>query len=337
MEVETMMTDYTDIWTLSEIKDGKLHPVSYELLAWGKNLAEKRGSNLCAVVLCSQLMDEEMDNLIQHGADVVYVVRHALLQNFLVESHSKVLQHLVETYKPEVFLAAATTQGRTVMPYLSMKLHTGLTADCTGLDIDAENGNLLQTRPAIGGNIMATIKTPLARPQMATVRPKSASPLARKDGRKGRIIEVEVPEECFTSRMIYEQFIPDELQEMAIEDAEVIVAGGSGCKSGENFKLLNELAKKLGGTLGASRPVIDRGWQPYSKQIGLSGKTVSPELYIACGISGAIQHLAGIQTAKHIIAINSDPNAQIFNVADLGIVGDMFEVIPEIVKMLEAD
>lgn len=325
----------SDIWTLSELKNGRLHAVSFELLAWGKGLAEKRGSNLCAVVLCDNLPDEDLNELILHGADIVYVVRHADLEYFLVEVHSKVLQQLVESYAPEVLLASATTQGRTVMPYLSMKLHTGLTADCTGLDIDADTGNLLQTRPAIGGNIMATIKTPEARPQMATVRPKSAAPLPRDENRNGRVIAVDVPPECFTARMKYEQFIPDDAREVAIEDAEVIVSGGSGCKSGDNFKLLDELAERLGGTVGASRPVIDRGWRPYSKQIGLSGKTVSPELYVACGISGAIQHLAGIQTAKHIVAINADPHAQIFNVADLGIVGDMFEIIPAIIKKLD--
>ena len=326
----------SDIWTLSEQKNGRLHAVSFELLAWGKGLAEKRGSNLCAVVLCDNLPDEDLNELILHGADIVYVVRHADLKNFLVEVHSKVLQHLVESYAPEVLLASATTQGRTVMPYLSMKLHTGLTADCTGLDIDAQTGNLLQTRPAIGGNIMATIKTPEARPQMATVRPKSAVPLPADENRTGRVIAVDVPPACFTARMKYEQFIPDDAQEVAIEDAEVIVSGGSGCKSSDNFKLLDKLAERLGGTVGASRPVIDRGWRPYSKQIGLSGKTVSPELYVACGISGAIQHLAGIQTAKHIVAINADPHAQIFNVADLGIVGDMFEIIPAIIKKLDA-
>ena len=176
----------SDIWTLSEQKNGRLHAVSFELLAWGKGLAEKRGSNLCAVVLCDKLPDEDLNELILHGADIVYVVRHADLENFLVEVHSKVLQYLVERYAPEVMLASATTQGRTVMPYLSMKLHTGLTADCTGLDIDAESGNLLQTRPAIGGNIMATIKTPEARPQMATVRPKSAAPLPADESRTGQ-------------------------------------------------------------------------------------------------------------------------------------------------------
>ncbi len=328
--------DYKDIWTLSEQKDGVIHPVSYELLAWGKSLAQKRASNLCAVVLGEDLSDQVLNELIAHGADKVYVVEQAGLDDFLVEPYVAVLHHLVEQYRPEVFIAAATTRGRTVMPYLSIKQHTGLTADCTGLEIDEKTGELLQTRPAIGGNIMATIKTPVTRPQMATVRPKSASPLERDEGRTGTVIQVDVPPGLVTSRMKFEGFIADEAGEMSIEDAEIVVAGGSGCKSAERFDLVDRLAKALGGSVGASRPVIDRGWKPYSKQVGLSGKTISPDLYVACGISGAIQHLAGIQTAKNIIAINTDPNAQIFRVADLGIVGDFFEIAPLLIEKIAA-
>ena len=328
--------EWSDIWTLAEQKNGKLHAVSFELLTRGRALADARGCRLCSVVLGDNIPQAELDELIARGADRVYVVQHPALVHFLVQPYAQALQYLVETYHPEVLIASATTTGRTVMPYLSIKVHAGLTADCTGLEIDPETGDLLQTRPAIGGNIMATIKTPTARPQMATVRPKSSPPAPRDPTRSGEIVPVEVPEELLATQMRYDEFVPDESQGIAIEDAEVIVAGGRGLKKAENFVLIQELAKVLGGSVGASRAAVDRGWQPYPRQIGLSGKTVSPKLYIACGISGAIQHLAGMQTAKNVIAINTDPDAQIFQVADLGIVGDLFDLLPTVIEKLQA-
>lgn len=326
--------EWSDIWTLAEQKNGKLHAVSFELLTWGRALADVRGCRLCSVVLGDSIPTAELDELIARGADRVYVVQHVALAHFLVQPYARVLQHLVETYRPEVLIASATTTGRTVMPYLAIKVHAGLTADCTGLEIDPETGNLLQTRPAIGGNIMATIKTPTARPQMATVRPKSTLPAPRDTTRSGEIVSVDVPEKLLATQMRYEEFVPDTSQGIAIEDAEVIVAGGRGLKKAENFLLVQELAKVLGGSVGASRAAVDRGWQPYPRQIGLSGKTVAPKLYIACGISGAIQHLAGMQTAKNIIAINTDPDAPVFHVADLGIVGDVFDLLPVVIEKL---
>lgn len=328
--------EWTDIWTLAERKDGKLHPVSFELLTRGRKLADARGCRLCAVVLGEAIAPDDPRELILRGADRVYAVAHPRLAHFLVEPYARVLQYLVEMYHPEVLIAAATTTGRTVMPYLSVKLHAGLTADCTGLEIDPESGGLLQIRPAIGGNIMATIRTPTARPQMATVRPKSAPPAPRVEAREGELILIEVPEALLASRAHREAFLPDETQEVAIEEAEIVVSGGRGLKKAENFALVQRLAALLGGSVGASRAAVDRGWQPYPRQVGLSGKTVSPKLYIACGISGAIQHLAGMQTAKNIIAINTDPDAQIFQVADLGIVGDLFDVLPAVIEKLEA-
>jgi electron transfer flavoprotein alpha subunit len=324
---------HADIWTLAEQKNGKIHPVSYELLAWGRSLADQRGSKLCSIVLGKHVSDDELNTLIAQGADTVYTLFRPELEFFLVEPHTQALRFAVEKLEPEVFIAAATTTGRTLMPYLAMKLHTGLTADCTGLAIEPDSGLLLQTRPAIGGNIMATIKTPSARPQMATVRPKSASPLAHDPQRKGTIVRLEIPGEL-TSRACYEGFIPDPTLESSLEEAHVIVAGGRGLKKADNFSLLSNLATALGGCLAASRVPIDLGWQPYSHQVGLSGKTVSPALYVACGISGAIQHLAGIRTAETIVAINRDPDAQIFQVADFGIVGDLFEVIPVVLRKL---
>jgi electron transfer flavoprotein alpha subunit len=328
---------WTDIWTLSEQKAGKLHPVSYELLTRGRALADARGCRLCSAVLGHNVPDADLNELILRGADRVYVVDDPALTRFLVEPYAGALEHLIERYQPEVLIAAATTTGRTVMPYVSMRVDAGLTADCTGLEIDPETGNLLQTRPAIGGNIMATIKTPEARPQMATVRPKSTPQAPRDPSRTGEIVRVDVPSEMLTARMRYERFVPDESQDVAIEDAEVIVAGGRGMKKAENFALLEEVAAALGGSVGASRAAVDRGWQPYARQIGLSGKTVSPKLYVACGISGAIQHLAGMQTAETIIAINEDPEAPIFRVADLSIVGNLFDVLPALVEKLKAE
>ncbi len=331
-----MEKEWTDIWTLAEQKDGQLHPVSFELLTRGRALADVRGCRLCSVVIGGEITDDALEELIMRGADCVYVVQHAKLAHFLIEPYAKVLRYLIETYRPEVLIAAATTTGRTLLPYVSMKVHAGLTADCTGLEIEPETGNLLQTRPAIGGNIMATIKTPDARPQMATVRPKSTPPAPREAKRTGEIVHVALPrDDLLASRMRFEQFIPDASQGGAIEDAEVVVAGGRGVSKSDNFTLLEDLATQLGGAVGASRAAVDRGWQPYPRQVGLSGKTVAPKLYIACGISGAIQHLAGMQTAENIIAINTDPDAAIFHVADLGIVGDVFEVLPRVVDKLQ--
>ena len=328
---------WSDIWTLAESRAGTLHTVSFELLTRGRALADARGCRLCSVVLGDQIAPTELNELILRGADRVYVVEHPALANFLVEPYARTLQHLVETYRPEVLIAAATTMGRTLMPYLSVKVQAGLTADCTGLEIEPETGNLLQTRPAIGGNIMATIKTPTARPQMATVRPRSTPPAPRDPARSGEIVAVDVPEERLASSMRFEQFVPDTSQDVAIESARTIVAGGRGLKKGEHFDLIRQLADLLDGSVGASRATVDRGWQPYPRQIGLSGKTVAPELYIACGISGAIQHLAGMQTAENIIAINADPEAQIFQVADLGIVADLFELLPAVIEKLQEE
>lgn len=324
-----------DIWTLAEIKAGKLHEVSYELLAWGRSLADARACQLCSVVLTDEIDERELAHLFRYGADVVYVLKDPHLSHFLVEPFAQAMVHLIERYQPEVFLAAATTTGRTLMPYVAVKVHAGLTADCTGLQIDPQSGNLLQTRPAIGGNIMATIKTPDARPQMATVRPKSIRLNHHNDPKKGRTVIVDSPGNLGTDRMHFEAFIPDQTEEVAIEEADVIVSGGYGMQNPANFQWLSRLAEPLNGSVGVSRAAVERGWKPYSRQVGLSGKTVAPKLYIACGISGAVQHLAGMQTSENIIAINLDPHAQIFQVADLGIVGDVFEILPALVYKLE--
>lgn len=328
--------EWKDVWTLAEQKGEKLHPVSFELLGRGRSLADERGSRLCAVVLGSKVSSDDLRELIERGADVVYLVDYPQLANFLVEPYARILCLLIESYHPEIMIAAATTTGRTVMPYVSAKIRAGLTADCTGLEIEPGTGLLLQTRPAIGGNILATIKTPSARPQMATVRPKSTRIPERQPDRMGEIKRIELVEDIFASRITFDNYVPDAEGASSIEEADIVIAGGAGVKTVEGFDLINQLAESLHGAVGASRPCVDHGWQPYARQVGLSGKTVSPRLYVACGISGAIQHLAGIQTAESIIAINTDPNAPIFQLADLGIVGNMVDVLPELVEKIKA-
>lgn len=320
-----------DVLILGEVKEREVHPVTYELLAWGKGLAEKLNSNLSVVILGYNL--ERLEEVIYHGADIVYYFEHPSLSIFNVEIYSDVLAPFIKDIKPEIVLAGATTAGRTIMPYLAGRLKTGLTADCTSLDIEEETGLLLQTRPAIGGNVLATIKTPLHKPQMATVRPKGKRPLERDIKRKGKI-EVIKPSINTNSRIERLDFRPRE-EEVSLSDAEVVLSGGKGLKDPQNFSMLFEISKMLGAAVGASRAVVDMGWIGYPHQVGLSGKTVNPKVYIAVGISGAVQHLAGMMNSEYIIAINKDPDAPIFQVADLGIVGDAIEILSALKKKLE--
>jgi electron transfer flavoprotein alpha subunit len=311
-----------------------LRGVSFELLARGRALADKLETKLASVVIGGELSEKTLQELIHRGADEVYYVKDKRLDDFVCETHSNVVVGLVKQYQPHTILAAATSTGRTLMPYVSIGANTGLTADCTDLDIDTESGVLLQTRPAIGGNIMATIKTPNHRPQMATVRPKSMRPLPPDTKREGKIVEVPIEEEWIDSRTEVLGFRPAEDEGVNIEEAEMVVAGGRGLKQGENFKLLRDLAGQLDAAIGASRDAVDRGWISYPHQVGLSGKTISPRLYVACGISGSIQQLAGIKTAETIVAVNNDPEANIHKIADFGVVGDLFEILPRLIERL---
>ena len=324
--------EYQGVWTLAETAGGRVARVGYELLARGRSLADKRGAELTAVVMGNGVADDDLQELIRRGADVVLLVEAAELAHFLVEPCAACLIGLIEAHKPEIVIAAATTSGRTLMPYVAGKVGAGLTADCTGLDIDPETGGLLQTRPAIGGNIMATIRTLTARPQMATVRPRSTRPPERDPKRTGRIVRQDPPA-GLSSRVRRIDFVPTE-DAHTLGEADVVVSAGRGIKKAENLPLVRDLAEALDAAVGASRDVVDRGWLEYPHQVGLSGKTVSPRLYVACGISGAIQHLAGMQTAETIVAINSDGDAQIFRVADIGIVGDLFEVLPVLTERI---
>jgi electron transfer flavoprotein alpha subunit len=332
--MKNRLQEYKGIWTLGEMREGEIHPVSYELLAWGRGLADKLGVELASIIIGHNVKDKAKE-LIYRGADKVYVVDNPALKDFRADPYSKILTSLVEEYKPETFIASATTTGRTLMPICAVKLGTGLTADCTALDVDLDERLLIQTRPAIGGNIMATIKTRTARPQMSTVRPKSKRPLPVDNSRSGEVIVKEFGAEYLGSRVKRIDFLREETIGAPIQDADIVVSCGKGVKDGKNLSIINELAELLGGSIGASRKVVDLGWISYSHQVGLSGKTVSPKLYIACGISGAVQHLAGMSSAETVIAINSDPEAEIFSLADFGVVGDLFEVIPLLIQKLK--
>jgi electron transfer flavoprotein alpha subunit len=335
-----------DVWTLAEQHEGRLKVVSFELLSRGRSLADKRGVKLFSILIGPTLADEILKELIHRGADEVIVVQDEALRYFCSETYSAVLESLIKDYKPEIFLAAATSTGRTLMPYTAVKVHAGLTADCTGLDIEEETGYLLQTRPAIGGNIMATIKTPDHRPQMATVRPRSSRPMEKDPKREGQVIRftlgdtlpggglLPVLKERRTKVKTYRR---DETGFANLEEAEVIIAGGRGLKKGDNFAALRDIAKCLGGEVGATRDAVDRGWISYPHQVGLSGKTVSPKLYMGLGISGAIQHMAGIKTSETIVSINIDPDANLHKIADLAIVGDAFAVLDELKKRLSKE
>ena len=327
---------YKDVWILGEQEEGQIKLVSYELLKRGRTLADKLGVELAAIVLGKKISKNGIRELIYRGADKVIIVEDPALEFFLPEPYVNTIEDLVNKYKPEIFIASATTTGRTVAPALSIKCNTGLTADCTGLDIEEGTGNLIQTRPAIGGNILATIKTPNHRPQMATVRPHSNKPLESDTSRTGEVIYETVDQVRLKSRTKRLEFKQNEEEGGNIQDAEIIIAGGKGFKKDENFKMVHDIATLLNGAVGASRDAVDLGWATYPHQIGLSGKTVSPKLYIAAGISGSVQHLAGIKTSETIIAINNDPEAQIFHVADFGIVGDLFEILPLFKQKLQA-
>ena len=324
-----------NVWTIAEAANGKLKSVSYELLSRGRSLADACGEQLVSILIGANVSEAELTTLIHHGADLVISVQDPALEAFIVETYSNVLIDLVNQLKPNIILAAATNNGRTLMPHVAMRLHTGLTADCTDLQIDLNTGDLLQTRPAIGGNILATIKTPNHRPQMATVRPRSTQPLPADTSRTGQIQQVALKPELVDRRVKLLSFEAEATDESNLQNSDVIVSGGRGMKKADNFELLHKLAKLLNGKVGASRDAVDRGWARYPQQVGLSGKTVLPKLYIALGISGAIQHLAGMKTAETIVAVNTDPNAAIFQVADFGIVGDAFQVLPELITRLE--
>jgi len=325
------LNGYKDVWVFCEQKKGKVQSVSWELLGEGKKLAEKLGCNLCGVLIGSDVA-EEAKSVIHRGAKKVYLVDAPELKNYLDEPYTNVLVELINEYKPEILLCGASTIGRSLISRVAISIKTGLTADCTGLDIDEKDKMLLQTRPAFGGNIMATIITPNSRPQMATVRHKVMKEAAADESLTGEIIKKDYSKDLLKSRTSILDIVEELESTVNLAEADIIVSGGRGLGGPENFQVLRDLAEALGGAVGASRSAVDADWISYSHQVGQTGKTVCPKIYIACGISGQIQHLIGMQSAEIIVAINKDPDAPIFNVATYGIVGDLFEIVPALTK-----
>ena len=323
---------YRGLWVYAEQRAGQLQDVTLELLGQGRTLADKLGVELSAVLLGHQVRGLG-DKLFEYGADKVYLVDHPALENYTAEPYAEAMSALVRKYKPEALLAGATSIGRGFIAGVALQVNAGLTADCTELDVDVEKRLLLQTRPAFGGNIMACIVCPDHRPQMATVRPKVFAPLAPVPGRTGELIEEALNLKDPVVRVL--ETVNAMQNEVNVAGAEFIVTGGRGVGAPENFKLLEDLADALGGAaIGASRAAVDAGWISSFHQVGQTGKTVRPKIYIACGVSGQIQHLVGMSSSDTIIAINKDPDAPIFGVADIGIVGDLFQVVPALTKAL---
>jgi electron transfer flavoprotein alpha subunit len=328
------LNQYSGIMVLGEQRDGVIDHSTLELLGEARRLAEADGSEV-SVVLLTEKAGEWPLKLISFGADTVYLAEDPELRHFRTEPFSRITERMIIAKKPAIVLAAATTTGRDLMPRIAKNLNTGLTADCTELAIDSESGGLLQTRPAFGGNILATIICSDTRPQMATVRPRVMKALEPDEGRSGKVEVIDLAVEDLFSRTAVIEFTPLDEGEIDITEAEVIVSGGRGLKSPENFTLLEELASLLSGTVGASRAAVDAGWIPYPHQVGQTGKTVQPKTYLACGISGAVQHRVGMQSSDRIIAINKDETAPIFEFCDIGFVGDLFEIIPLVIKEIK--
>ena len=333
-KVEKMdISQYKGVWVVAEHYKGEIHPVAFQLLGKGRELADKLNVSLTLVLLGADF-DGQLDKLSQYGQDEIIYVKSSILKDYYSDLYVKILAELITDKKPEIVLIGATPTGRDFAPRVAKRLNAGLTADCTGLDIEEDSGNLRQTRPTFGGNIMATIRTPTSRPQMSTVRPGifKVPEKVKKD------IKIEVIEKKFTKKDSVEKIvkvITKEKESINLEDAEIIVSGGRGVGSKEGFSLIKELADVLGAEVGGSRVTVELDWIDHDRQVGQTGKTVSPRLYIACGISGAIQHIVGMQGSEIIVAINRDPNASIFKIAHYGIVGDLHKVIPVLIEEIK--
>lgn len=335
------ISEYKGVFVFAEQRDRKVQKVALELIGKGKELAKDLGTTVTAVLLGKDMLDEAK-RLCYAGADNVIYVNDDLLDIYMTEPYVYTMNKIIADKKPEIVLYGATAIGRDMAPRVSARVHTGLTADCTGLavepdDAEPEKLNLMMTRPAFGGNIMATIACPNHRPQMATVRPgvMQAAKFSEQNPVNIEEYKIEIPKECRNVEILDVTKIIQ--QRMNIEDAKVLVSGGRGMHGPENYPMLEELADLLGGTISASRAAVDAGWVPKDRQVGQTGKTVRPNLYIACGISGAIQHLAGMEESDFIIAINKDETAPIFDVADVGIVGDIFKVVPLLIDELKKE
>jgi len=321
------MKDHKGVMIYAEQRGGKVHPVSYELLGKGREIADKLNVELTSVLLGSQ-MAEEAQELIYYGADTVFLYDHADFREFDLINYKRNIVRLVEEVRPEILLLGATHLGRSLGPRIAVALSTGLTADCIGLDID-EQDNLIQIRPAFSGNILAYIRTS-TRPQMATIRYKVMQKREKDPGRRGEVVRKDVELVDPLLALVGKESSSG----VNIAEADVIVSGGRGLKKPEDFKILEGLAEVLGGVIGSSRPLVDDGWIGKEHQVGFSGNTVKPKLYVACGVSGSPQHLAGMRASDIIVAVNSDPSAPIFRIADYGVVGDLYEVVPKLTDEL---
>ncbi|MHA2025311.1 MAG: FAD-binding protein [Candidatus Thorarchaeota archaeon] len=328
------IAQYKDVWVWCETSEGRLRGVGLELVTKGRDLADKLGENLIAVLIGHEI-ESQAETLIHHGADKVFVVDEKIFEHYTTDAYTIALNTLIAPHKPAIVLYGATSNGRDLAPRIAARMALGLTADCTGLDIDDER-QLIQTRPAFGGNIMAEIISPYTRPQMATVRPNVFKPDEPDTSRTGEIEKVEMTISPVQVRTKVLESVNEFVEGMkSVEEADVIVCSGRGIKDPSNLELPKQLAELLDAAVGGSRPIVDLGWLPPSQQVGQSGRTVCPKLYIALGISGAIQHLAGMSSSDLVVAINKDPDAPIFEIADYGIVGDIFTVLPEVIEAVK--
>ena len=355
-----MFEEYKNVWVYTEQRGGRLMPVALELLGEGRRLSREisEETKVCAVLVGSGT-DHLTEELYAYGADTVYQLDHPLLKSYTTDGYTKVITEAIQEYKPEIVLFGATHIGRDLAPRIAARLDTGLTADCTRLDIntgdyihyletyttastaglDPEDGNkgLKQTRPAFGGNLMATIVTPNTRPQMATVRPGVMEKQEPEQGAKGELVKVDVQLSEADIQVEVLDVVKEAKELVSLTDADIICSGGRGLGNAEGFALIQKFADKVGGVVGASRAAVDAGWIDPSHQVGQTGTTVKPKIYFACGISGAIQHLAGMQTSDVIVAINKDPEAPMMQIADYAICGDLKKVIPEIIDQWDAE
>lgn len=334
--VETNMDDYRGVWVLAEQRGGVVMPNVFELLEEGRKLADQLEVELAAVI-AGYNVKNQVDTLYHHGADKVYLIESPLLEEYTTDAFTKVIFDAVNEYKPEVVLIGATAIGRDLGPRLASRLNTGLTADCTSLSIDLEKRELQQTRPAFGGNLMATILTPNTRPQMATVRPGVFLKAYNDETRTGELVTVKPELQASDIRTTVKQVVKHTRKIVDLPSAQIIVSGGRGVGGPEGFKLIEEFAEAADGVVGASRAAVDAGWITSDHQVGQTGTSVRPTIYFACGISGAIQHLAGMQESDCIVAINKNADAPIMKIADYAIVGDLFRVIPMLIEEFKKD
>ncbi len=356
MDMSTVnFADYKNIWVYAEQRDGKLMNVALELIGEGHKLARDiSGDTKVCALLVGNGIESLSKECFEYGADAVYLIEDPLLEHYTTDAYTKVITDAIEEYKPEIVMYGATHIGRDLAPRVAARVDTGLTADCTHLDVKVANyikyanenttlntdsldpndpdTGLKMTRPAFGGNLMATIICPRTRPQMSTVRPGVMQKLERNPGATGEIIKVkpEIAESDIRTKIV--DIVKSAKEMVSLTDADIICSGGRGLGDASGFELIKKFADKVGGVVGSSRAAVDAGWIDHSHQVGQTGTTVKPKIYFACGISGAIQHLAGMQTSDIIVAINKDPDAPIFEVADYGIVGDLYKVIPEIIE-----